>query len=178
MVDRVSTAGVYSAILANLSAAENREVNAENRVSSTKNGNSLRDYANQAATLTAIKSVDARVTNYQAQNSQIAAKLVSQDGGLTSIADSATAVRQAIADALASGDGTSLIQVVQGQFQTAVSGLNTQFDGKYLFAGGQVLTIEPGLYWPGIGGVRHEDVIVVTETAYDLLSRFPKPLEV
>src|SRR6266481_7841088 len=120
MVDRVSTAGVYSAILANLSAAENREVNAENRVSSTKNGNSLRDYANQAATLTAIKSVDARVTNYQAQNSQIAAKLVSQDGGLTSIADSATAVRQAIADALASGDGTSLIQVVQGQFQTAV----------------------------------------------------------
>ena len=32
MVDRVSTAGNYSAILANLMAAENRQVDAENRV--------------------------------------------------------------------------------------------------------------------------------------------------
>ena len=38
MVTRVSTAGNYSAILANLLAAENRQVDAENRVSSQKNG--------------------------------------------------------------------------------------------------------------------------------------------
>jgi flagellar hook-associated protein 3 FlgL len=140
MVDRVSTAGTYSAILANLMAAENRQVDAENRVSSTKNGNSLKDYATQAETLTAMKSVDARITNYQAQNGQIAAKLTTQDSALTGIADSATAVRQAIANALASGSAESLMQVVQGQFQTSVSQLNMQFDGKYLFAGGQVLT--------------------------------------
>ena len=35
---RVSTAGQYSAILANLMAAEAQQTNAENRVSSTKNG--------------------------------------------------------------------------------------------------------------------------------------------
>ena len=29
---------------------------------------------------------------------------------------------------------------------------------------GMVITIEPGLYLPGIGGVRHEDMIVVTHT--------------
>lgn len=140
MVDRVSTAGTYSAILANLMAAENRQVDAENRVSSTKNGNSLKDYANQAETLTAMKSVDARITNYQAQSSQIAAKLTTQDTALTSIADSATAVRQGIANALASGDANTLMQVVQSEFQTSVSQLNAQFDGKYLFAGGQILT--------------------------------------
>ena len=64
MVDRVSTAGQYSAILANLMAAENAQTNAENRVSSQKNGNDLKAYAQQAETLTAMKSVDARITNY------------------------------------------------------------------------------------------------------------------
>ncbi len=43
---------------------------------------------------------------------------------------------------------------------------------------GNVFTIEPGLYIPGLGGVRHEDVIVITETGYRLLSRFPKMLEI
>src|ERR1700709_891849 len=113
MVDRVSTAGQYSAILANLMTAENRQVDAENRVSSTKNGNSLKDFATQAETLTAMKSVDARITNYQAQNGQIAAKLTTQDGALSSVADSATAVRQAIADALASGNAATLMTQVQ-----------------------------------------------------------------
>jgi flagellar hook-associated protein 3 FlgL len=141
MVDRVSTAGQYSAILANLMTAENRQVDAENRVSSTKNGNSLKDFATQAETLTAMKSVDARITNYQAQNSQIAAKLINQDGALNSIADSATAVRQAIADTLASGNAASLMTQLQNQFTTAVSGLNAQYDGKYLFAGGQIATL-------------------------------------
>ena len=42
----------------------------------------------------------------------------------------------------------------------------------------QVLTVEPGLYYPGLGGVRHEDVVVVTKTGCKILSRFPKPLEI
>lgn len=42
----------------------------------------------------------------------------------------------------------------------------------------QCLTVEPGLYYPGLGGVRHEDVVVVTKTGCKILSRFPKPLEI
>jgi Xaa-Pro aminopeptidase len=42
---------------------------------------------------------------------------------------------------------------------------------------GQVFTIEPGLYIPGLGGVRHEDVALITKTGHKLLSRCPKPLE-
>ena len=41
----------------------------------------------------------------------------------------------------------------------------------------QVVTVEPGLYYPGLGGVRHEDVVVVTKTGCKILSRFPKQLE-
>jgi len=42
---------------------------------------------------------------------------------------------------------------------------------------GQVFTIEPGLYIPGLGGVRHEDVALITKTGHRMLSRCPKPLE-
>lgn len=42
---------------------------------------------------------------------------------------------------------------------------------------GQVFTIEPGLYIPGVGGVRHEDVVLITKTGHKMLSRCPKPLE-
>lgn len=42
----------------------------------------------------------------------------------------------------------------------------------------QVVTVEPGIYVPGIGGVRHEDVVAITGGGCRLLSRFPKPLEI
>ena len=43
---------------------------------------------------------------------------------------------------------------------------------------GNVVTVEPGLYYPGVGGVRTEDVVVVTETGCQNLTAFPKTLEV
>ncbi len=49
---------------------------------------------------------------------------------------------------------------------------------KTVFKRGQVLTVEPGLYYPGIGGARIEDVAVVTESGNRVLSRFEKRLEI
>ena len=49
---------------------------------------------------------------------------------------------------------------------------------KTVFKPGQVLTVEPGLYYPGIGGVRLEDVVVVTKSGTRMLSRFEKNLEI
>ena len=42
---------------------------------------------------------------------------------------------------------------------------------------GTVLTIEPGVYLSGQGGVRIEDTIVVTETGYENLTVFPYELQ-
>lgn len=41
---------------------------------------------------------------------------------------------------------------------------------------GMIITIEPGVYIPGFGGVRIEDLVVVTESGYRLLSASPKHL--
>jgi Xaa-Pro aminopeptidase len=48
---------------------------------------------------------------------------------------------------------------------------------KVILKARQVVTVEPGLYYPGLGGVRIEDVVVVTKTGHTMLSSFPKQLE-
>lgn len=41
---------------------------------------------------------------------------------------------------------------------------------------GNVVTIEPGLYYPGIGGVRLEDMGVITENGFDRFTNFEEQL--
>ena len=43
-------------------------------------------------------------------------------------------------------------------------------------ANGSVVTVEPGVYLPGVGGVRIEDTVVVTSDGADPLTEFPKDL--
>jgi Xaa-Pro aminopeptidase len=43
---------------------------------------------------------------------------------------------------------------------------------------GHVVTVEPGLYYLGLGGVRIEDVALVTRAGSRCLTRVPKQLEI
>jgi len=49
---------------------------------------------------------------------------------------------------------------------------------KTVFKPGQVLTVEPGLYYPGVGGARLEDVVVLTKSGTRMLSHFEMRLEI
>jgi Xaa-Pro aminopeptidase len=42
---------------------------------------------------------------------------------------------------------------------------------------GHVFTVEPGIYVPGVGGFRHSDPVVVTETGTELLNYWDRSLE-
>jgi Xaa-Pro dipeptidase len=42
---------------------------------------------------------------------------------------------------------------------------------------GMVFTIEPGLYDPDVGGLRHSDTVVVTEDGVDILTDYPIDIE-
>jgi Xaa-Pro aminopeptidase len=43
---------------------------------------------------------------------------------------------------------------------------------------GHVVTVEPGLYYPGIGGVRLEDMVCITKSCPKNLTKFEKVLEI
>jgi Xaa-Pro aminopeptidase len=42
---------------------------------------------------------------------------------------------------------------------------------------GMVFSVEPGIYVPGLGGFRHSDTVVVTDSGHERLSLYPRDLE-
>lgn len=42
---------------------------------------------------------------------------------------------------------------------------------------GMVFTVEPGLYAPGLGGFRHSDTVVITESGVEVMTYYPRDLE-
>jgi Xaa-Pro dipeptidase len=42
---------------------------------------------------------------------------------------------------------------------------------------GMLISVEPGIYLPGSGGVRHSDTVLITEDGYESLTRYPTDLD-
>jgi Xaa-Pro aminopeptidase len=49
-------------------------------------------------------------------------------------------------------------------------------ESEDVLAGGNIVTVEPGIYLSGVAGVRIEDLVLVTEEGCDVLTSFPKEL--
>lgn len=135
---RIATTTSYSAVLANLTAAQRRQLDAGDRLASQKNGDDLKAYAKNAEMLTAMRTVHTRTEGYLSQNVMLSEKLIAQDSAMTKMVDAVGRVRQRITDALATNSGEGLMLEIEAEFRTAMSALNTRFAGKPLFAGGQI----------------------------------------
>ena len=139
-MERISTSTAYNGVLTNLMNAENQQATISSQISSEQNATDLKGYASQAETLTALQSVQAQVTGYLSNSQNTAAQLSTQDTALTQVSSAASAASQAITTALAAGAGDTLMQSLQNAYQNAVQGLNTTYNGNYVFAGGNSST--------------------------------------
>ena len=139
-MNRISTSGSYSSVLANLMSAQQRQGEAGDQLSTGKVGTDLKAFSRNGQVLTAMQTLDTRLTGFTAQNAFTANRLEIQDLSLNKAADAADQTRLAISNALASDRADALMTELQGHFSNAVSALNTRHAGKYLFAGGQVDT--------------------------------------
>ncbi|MGZ4397788.1 MAG: M24 family metallopeptidase [Gaiellaceae bacterium] len=54
--------------------------------------------------------------------------------------------------------------------------LRPESDAGDLLAAGNVVTVEPGIYLPGVGGLRIEDLVIVREDGVEVLTTTPKEL--
>ncbi|HLK23635.1 MAG TPA: flagellin [Caulobacteraceae bacterium] len=139
-MDRISTADTYAQVVANLMASQNQLTTDSNQLSSGNVASDLQGYASHAETLTAMQTVQSQVGGFLANDQVLADKLTTQNTGLQQVAGAAQSAAQAIQHALAAGVGDSLMQQLGTAFSSAVQGLNTTYNGEYVFAGGQVTT--------------------------------------
>lgn len=138
---RVTTGGNYSLVLRNIMLAQQKQMNAGDRVATQENGANLKDYSRNAEMLTAMRSVETRIGSYLDQNKLIADKLTTQDFAMTQLGGAAAGTKQAIEEAIATGRTDTLMQEIEAQFRNAVSAMNSRYGGKYLFAGGKIDTM-------------------------------------
>ncbi|KXH84085.1 Xaa-Pro peptidase family protein [Sporosarcina sp. HYO08] len=52
-----------------------------------------------------------------------------------------------------------------------------RFDNELILQEGMVYTIEPGIYVPGVGGFRHSDTIVLSQTGSFSITQYPREIE-
>lgn len=140
-MSRVATFGNYQSALLDLMKAQTRGAEAQQRVSTQKVATTLEGFGRQSETLTALRGAESRLTGFIDASKAVAARLTTQDLALNQVNDGINGVRAAIADALSSDSGITLMVDIEGQFQSIRGGLNMRHQGSYLFSGAATSTL-------------------------------------
>jgi flagellar hook-associated protein 3 FlgL len=133
---RVSTSDTWQSALLNLQTAQQQQSDAATEVSTQKIATDLMGFGRGSSVIATYQSTLSTTNGYLSVNSTVADRLTSQDSALATTAQAASDAKDSMMGALANGDGTSLMLALQGNFSTALDGLNYQHDGQYLFGGG------------------------------------------
>lgn len=135
-MDPVSTVSLRNIATFGIQTAE-QTLNTDIQQADTgQKANDLQGYGQSAAQITATQAVQSRISAYLTAGTNLSGQLTVQDQTLQQVASAGGDASNFISQALAAGDGTSLMTQLQGVLSDAVSALNTQYNGQYLYAGG------------------------------------------
>ncbi len=133
---RISTAEIFSSALLGVQNAQQAQAEAGRQVSTLLKADDLKGYAGQGATLQASYTVSARTQSLLDGNSVLNERLGLQSDALSSLSAAAQGASSAVGSVVAVGDGSTLMQSLQGWFSQASQALNADYAGQPLFAGG------------------------------------------
>lgn len=137
---RVSTVQNYNIMTSNLMKAQVRQNDVGAQVASQKVADDLKGYAKNAEMLTAMRGTQTKINGLIDQSKLVGNRLEMQDTGLGRIATATQSAREAIANSLAAGKATTLMQQLTASFGEVVQGLNTKSNGLYVFSGAKTDT--------------------------------------
>jgi flagellar hook-associated protein 3 FlgL len=135
---RIATLSQQQALLNELLKTNARTFQTQLQVSTGKVGQTYKDLAKDTGVLLSAKRVETRITQFQKTVGELGGRLDNQNVQLEQIASSAGQLRQNVLDALSLNSGSGLMEAVDGVFRQALSVLNAQVDGSYIFAGSRV----------------------------------------
>ena len=137
MLSPISTSALFGALQANIGTTQTQEANDTAEMSSQQVSTDLAGYGASAGTLTAMNSLSSRLTQYASNAQALSGQLGVQDVALGQVSTAAQNAKNAVEEAVANNSGDDLMTTLQSAMTTAVGALNVQYDGQYLFSGGQ-----------------------------------------
>lgn len=135
-IDRVSTSMQAQYMLTQINNANAKLNESQTQVSSGKVAGDYAGYGDKTAAMEAARSAAARADAYKTATQTALNQSDLQNTQLSTLSDLANQLRQAVTDASAKNDGSSLMGQVQGIFDQVVQVLNSKdASGNYLFGG-------------------------------------------
>jgi flagellar hook-associated protein 3 FlgL len=132
----VSTSALFSTALFNIENNENQVAKYTDQAGSGFVSQNLAGYGGQAGQLTALNSSNAKLNSYIAGATSLSNQLDIQNTALNQVSTATQAALSAIQGAVGQGTATTLMASLQAQLTNVSSALNTQYNGQYLFSGG------------------------------------------
>lgn len=144
MLTRVSTYAIHQRTLSDFRRVQADLANAQRQISSGRKADIFAELAGQVEFYSSIESKVERSDKYGQQNEVIISRLETMNGAVTKIIDATREVRNLIVGRRngASGAESLLTQNVRAIAEKIASQLNTNVEGRYLFAGSKT-DVEP-----------------------------------
>jgi len=141
MVSRVSSFGQQQVLIRSIMDNQVSVFDGQRQISSGKKFVDYQGLAGQTNTVLGSRSFKARVESYQQSIDTIRGKLDANDVQLTGVIEAMTTLKDAVQAALANNQAEGFSELLDQTYNFIANGLNTNFDGTYLFSGAETGTV-------------------------------------